>query len=47
MAYEVLANGADISTMPIETAPQVTKMYNAAICEELGITVPDDYQAIE
>ncbi|MBO5461132.1 MAG: ABC transporter substrate-binding protein, partial [Ruminococcus sp.] len=47
MAYDVLANGADISTMPIETAPQVTKMYNAAICEELGITVPDDYQAIE
>ena len=47
MAYDVLANGADISTMPIETAPNVTKMYNAAICEELGITVPDDYEAIE
>lgn len=47
MAYDVLANGADISTMAIETAPNVTKMYNAAICEELGITVPDDYEAIE
>lgn len=47
MAYDVLANDADISTMSIETAPQVTKMYNAAICEELGITVPDDYEAIE
>ena len=47
MAYEILAEGADISTMEIETAPQVTKMYNPAICEEHGITVPDDYEAIE
>lgn len=47
MAYDVLANGADISTMPIETAPNVTKMYNSTICKELGITVPDDYEAIE
>lgn len=47
MAYEILAVSADISTMEIETAPQVTKMYNPAICEELGITVPDDYEAIE
>ena len=47
MAYEILAEGADISTMEIETAPQVTKMYNLTICEELGITVPDDYEAIE
>ena len=35
MAYEILAEGADISTMEIETAPQVTKMYNPTICEEL------------
>ena len=47
MAYEILAEGADISTMEIETAPQVTKMYNPTICEELGITVPDDYEPIE
>lgn len=47
MTYEILAEGADISTMEIETAPQVTKMYNPTICEELGITVPDDYEAIE
>lgn len=47
MAYDVLANGADISTMAIETAPNVTKMYNAAICEELGLVVPDGYEAIE
>lgn len=46
MAYEVLTSGADVSTMPITYAPNVTKMYNADICEQLGITVPDDYVAI-
>lgn len=46
MAYEVLANGADISTMDIEFAPQVTKMYMEDRCNELGITIPDDYEAI-
>lgn len=47
MAYDILVNGADITSMEIETAPEVTKMYNKAICEELGITVPDGYEAIE
>ena len=47
MAYEILAEGADISTMKVETAPQVAKMYNPTICEELGIAVPDDYEPIE
>ena len=37
----------DISTMEIQTAPEVTKMYNPTICEELGITIPEDYEAIE
>ena len=47
MAYEVLVNGADVSTMEIAFAPQFTKKYNAANCAELGITVPDDYEPIE
>lgn len=46
MAYEILVNGADITTMPIQYAPQVTKEYNAEICAELGITPPEDYVAI-
>ncbi|MBP1757852.1 MAG: transporter substrate-binding protein [Firmicutes bacterium] len=46
MAYKILTGEADISTMPIEYAPNFTKMYNAEICEALGITVPDDYTAI-
>ena len=47
MAYDILENGKDVSTMEIETAPNVTKMYNPTICEELGIEVPDEYEAIE
>ena len=47
MAYEILANGADVSAMPIEYAPQFVKEYNAANCEALGIAVPEDYVAIE
>ena len=47
MAAQILKGEADISTMPIEYAPTVTKMYNAANCEALGITIPDDYTAIE
>lgn len=47
MAAEILAEGGDISTMPIAYAPTVTKKYNAEICQELGITVPDDYVTID
>lgn len=47
MAYEILVNGADPASMEIEFAPNVTKKYNAANAESLGITIPDDYEAIE
>lgn len=47
MAYDILVNGADISTMPVEFAPEVTKKYNAANCEALGLTMPADYVATE
>ena len=47
MAYEILEEGADISTMAVQYAPNVTKQYMADRCEKLGITVPDDYEAIE
>ena len=46
MAAKILADGADVSTMPVEFAPNVTKKYNAANCEALGITPPSDYVAI-
>ena len=38
--------GADVSTMPVKFAPEVTKKYNAANCQALNITVPGDYEAI-
>ncbi len=47
MAYEILVNGADVASMPIAYAPQFSKKYNAANAAELGISIPDDYQAIE
>ena len=46
MAAKILADGADVSAMPVEFAPNVTKKYNAANCEALGITLPSDYVAI-
>ncbi|MDD3164639.1 MAG: ABC transporter substrate-binding protein [Oscillospiraceae bacterium] len=46
MAYEVLVNGADITAMAVQYAPNVTYKYNAANCDALGITVPENYEAI-
>ena len=46
MAVKILAGEADISEMPIEYAPQFTKKYNEAICADLGLTVPEGYEAI-
>ena len=46
MAAKVLTGEANISEMPVEFAPQVTKMYNAANCEALGITPPEGYEAL-
>ena len=47
MAYDILANGTDITTKEVEYAPNVSKLYNVSVCEQLGITVPDDYTALE
>lgn len=47
MAAEILKDGKDVSEMEIQYAPKVTKQYNASICDKLGITIPDDYEAIQ
>ncbi len=47
MAAEILLNGADVSAMPIQAAPQFTKKYNAENALALGVTIPADYEAIE
>ena len=46
-AIEILSNGADVSTMPIAYAEATTKEYNKAYADAIGITIPDDYTAVE
>ncbi len=47
MAYEILAEGKDVKDMDVRFAPNVTKKYNEKICTELGITIPEGYEAIQ
>ena len=46
MAAQILSGEADIAEMEISYADNFTKKYNTAICEELGLTVPEGYEAI-
>ena len=46
MAVKILNGESDISTMPIEYT-DVTKKYNKAICDDLGLTAPEGYVEIE
>lgn len=46
MAAKILTGEADIATMPVEYAPEVTQKYNAEMCQQLGITPPEGYEAI-
>lgn len=46
MAYDILANGKDVSTMQIQYAPNVKKLYNESVCNQLGITIPEGYAAL-
>ena len=47
MAAKILKGEANISEMPIEYAENFTPEYNPVVCEELGVTVPDTYQALD
>lgn len=46
MAVRILRDGADVSTMAIEYAPNFTKKYNPEVAAELGVEIPDGYEAI-
>ncbi|MGN0162504.1 MAG: ABC transporter substrate-binding protein [Candidatus Ornithomonoglobus sp.] len=46
MAYEILVNGADPSTMEIKYAEDLTKKYSAERAEALGITIPEGYEPL-
>ena len=47
MAVKILKGEANISEMPIEYFQNPVKEYNPELCEALGITVPEDYVAVE
>ncbi len=46
MAVQILTGEADVSEMAIAYDETVTKMYNAANCEALGVTIPEGYEPI-
>lgn len=46
MAAKILTGEADISEMPIEYDTNPVKKYNKAICDELGIAIPEGYEAL-
>ena len=47
MAAQILNDGADVSAMPIQSAPKFTKKYNPVNAEALGVTIPEDYEAMD
>ena len=47
MAYDILVNGKDISTMEVQSAPKFTKEYIADRTDTLGITIPDGYEELK
>jgi len=47
MAVKILKGEEDISSMAVQYAKETTYKYNPVICEALGITVPDNYVAID
>ena len=46
MAVKILTGEEDVSEMAIAYDTTLTKMYNAANCEALGITPPEGYEAL-
>ena len=46
MAAQILKGEAKVSEMAIQYAPEFTKKYNPAMCEALGVTAPEGYEAV-
>lgn len=46
-AYEILVNGKDPAEMDVETAKDVTKLYNEDNCKAIGVEAPEGYEPIE
>lgn len=46
MAYDILVNGADVSTIPVGYSQNPVKKYNADYATAIGFTMPEGYEAI-
>lgn len=46
MAYEILVNGKDPAKMDIQYATGLTEKYMPERCTQLGITIPEGYEAL-
>lgn len=46
-AYEILVNGADVSTMPIAYCTEPVKKYSASYAEAIGMEFSDEFAPIE
>lgn len=45
MAVKILTEGADVSTMPVETQKDLAVYVNKAAAERMGVTIPEDVLA--
>lgn len=45
MAADILLDGADVSTMPVQTDPEPALSVNAAVAGEIGFTIPEEIAA--
>jgi putative ABC transport system substrate-binding protein len=46
-AYQILVEGADVSTMPIAYDNEPVKMYNPEYADAIGFTMPDGFKALD
>lgn len=46
MAYDVLVNGSDISTMPVQFGRSFYRVYNPEMCALMGMEMPEGYEAV-
>lgn len=46
MAYDILVNGADVSTMPIGYSENPVKKYNPDFAEAIGFEMPEGFEAV-
>lgn len=46
MAYDILVNGADPASMPVQLGASFSRIYNPELCEMLNVEIPDGFKPI-